>query len=105
MQTEESCSRITGVFRERLGGIQSYDAVSNVKVGLRQSAVVTKQYYQTLDFLTKELLINLIDSCRITLKKGFTGQIILGKLSFIFEVKPEHLSFTSYDIHIDDSGE
>jgi len=53
MQTEESCSRITGVFRERLGGIQSYDAVSNVKVGLRQSAVVTKQYYQTLDFLLK----------------------------------------------------
>jgi hypothetical protein len=105
-QTEDACSRITGVFRERLGAIEQKDAVTNVQTGIRQSAIITKQYYQTIDLLTKEILIGLINSCRTTFKNGFLGSVILGNgLSKIFEIKPEHFSFTDYDIHIDDSGD
>ena len=105
-QTEDACSRITGVFRERLGAIEQKDAVTNVQTGIRQSAIITKQYYQIIDLLTKEILIGLINSCRTTFKGGFLGSIILGNgLSKIFEIKPEHFSFTDYDIHIDDSGD
>lgn len=105
-QTEEQCSRITGVFRERLGQIEQKDAVTNVQTGIRQSAIITKQYFQIIDLITKEILINLINACRITFKEGFLGSIVLGnQLSQIFEIKPEHLSFTDYDIHIDDSGD
>jgi len=30
---EQTCSSITGVFRERLNGIEARDAVTNIKVG------------------------------------------------------------------------
>ena len=42
-RTENTCSSITGVFRERLNGIEQHDAVSNVKVGIKNSFTVTKQ--------------------------------------------------------------
>jgi len=94
------------VFRERLGAIEQKDAVSNVQVGIRQSTIITKQYYQTIDLVTKEILTSLINSCRTSFKDGFMGSIVLGnQLSQIFEIKPEHFSFTDYDIHLDDSGD
>ena len=103
---EEICSRITGVFREKLGGVEQKDAVTNVQVGIRQSTIITKQYYQVMDSMTKELLHDLINGCRISFKKGFTGSIVLGdNLIKIFEIKPENFNYTDYDIHIDDSGD
>jgi hypothetical protein len=42
---EDMASSITGVFRERLGGIQPRDAVTNVEAGMQQSYIITKQYY------------------------------------------------------------
>jgi hypothetical protein len=43
---EATCSSITGVFRERLNGINQKDAVTNVAVGQRNSFTITKQYYK-----------------------------------------------------------
>lgn len=105
--TEEVCSRITGVFRERLGGIEQKDAVSNVQVGIRQSAIITKQYYQIIDLITKEILNDLINSCKLSFKEsGFMGSIVLGdNLIKIFEIKPDNFTYTDYDVHIDDSGD
>jgi len=94
------------VFREKLGGVEQKDAVTNVQVGIRQSTIITKQYYQVMDSMTKELLHDLINGCRISFKKGFTGSIVLGdNLIKIFEIKPENFNYTDYDIHIDDSGD
>ena len=42
---EETTSSITGVFRERLNGIEQKDAVSNVKVGIQNSYTITKHIY------------------------------------------------------------
>jgi hypothetical protein len=41
---EQTASSITGVFRERLNGIQQRDAVTNVQVGINNSFTVTKQW-------------------------------------------------------------
>lgn len=60
-RNEETCSMITGVFREKLGGIEQKDAVTNVQVGVRQSTYITKQYYQNMDLLTREMLLDLIN--------------------------------------------
>ena len=54
-RNEETCSSITGVFREKLGGIEQKDAVSNVQLGVRQSTYITKQYYQMMDLITRDL--------------------------------------------------
>lgn len=105
-QIEETCSTITGVFRERLGGIEQKDAVTNVQVGVTQSALVTKQYNQIMDLITREILIDILNVAKIVFKNGLTGTIILGeRLNKIFTALPEHFTTTDYDIHITDSSE
>jgi hypothetical protein len=39
---EATASSITGVFRERLNGIQQRDAVTNVQTGINNSFTITK---------------------------------------------------------------
>ena len=105
-RTEETCSNTTGVFREKLGGIEQRDAVTNVQVGVTQSSYVTKQYYQVMDLLTREILIDILNISKIVYKNGISGSIILGeRLNKIFTALPEHYSFTDFDIHITDSSE
>jgi hypothetical protein len=103
---EETASSITGVFRERLGGIEARDAVANVTMGMQQSYIITKQYYQIMELLTREILIDSLNLAKIVYKKGLTGILILGENKRkIFTALPEHFSFTNYDIHIIDSTE
>ena len=105
-QTEDICSSITGVFRERIGGIEQKDAVTNVQVGIKNSAIITKQYFQVMDNITTELLIDSLNMCKISYVDGMVGSIIMGdKMQKVFTVQPEHFSFTDYDVHIADSGE
>lgn len=100
-RTENTCSSITGVFRERLNGIEQHDAVSNVKVGIKNSFTVTKQYYQQMDLLTNELLIDCLNTAKIVYKKGITGALILGDKSVkVFTALPEYFTVTDFDIHI-----
>jgi hypothetical protein len=103
---ENTCSSITGVFREKLGGIEQRDAVTNVEVGVRQSTYITKQFFHMMDLLTREILIDILDVAKVVFKKGVTGTLVLGeKLNKIFTALPEHYSFTEHDIHITDSSE
>jgi len=103
---EEQVSTITGVFREKLGGIEQRDAVSNIQVGVRQSSFITKQYYQIMDLMTREILIDILNVCKIVYKNGISGTLVLGEnLNKIFTALPEHYSFTDFDIHIIDSTE
>ena len=104
-RVEETTSTITGVFKEKLGGIEQKDAVSNVKVGVQQSFQITKQYYQVMDLMTREILLDLINLAKSVYKKGLTGTLILGdKLNKIFTALPEHYTVTDFDIHITDSA-
>lgn len=102
---EDTASSITGVFKERLGGIQQRDAVANVEVGMQQSYIITKQYYQVMDTLVAEVLTDCLNLAKKVYKKGFTGQILLGNYKEIFTLPPEHYSFTDFDIHLADSAE
>lgn len=102
---EETASSITGVFRERLGGIQQRDAVANVEAGMQQSFIITKQYYQVMDTLVSEMLTDALNLARKVYKKGLTGQLILGDKKEIFTLMPEHYSQTDYDVHLADSTE
>ena len=105
-RVEETCSAITGVFKEKLGGIEQKDAVTNVQVGVRQSSYITKQYYQVMDLMTKEMLLDILNLAKIVYKKGFSGTLILGeRLNKIFTALPKHFTVTDYDINIADSAE
>lgn len=103
---EENASSITGVFQEMLGGIQQRDAVSNVKVGIRQSTLLTKQYFHAMDLMFKEINYDCLNNAKLAWKKGVTGTIVLGpKLVKTFTALPEYYTVTDFDIHIQDSTE
>lgn len=103
---EEQVSSITGVLSQALGNIQQRDAVSNVKVGVRQSTMLTKQYFSAMDLMYKEVNYDLLNSAKIAFKKGIKGTLILGdKLVKVFTALPEYYTMTDFDIHIQDSSE
>lgn len=102
---EDTVSSITGVFRERLGGIQQRDAVANVEVGMQQSYIITKRYYNAMDTLVSEILTDCMDVAKSAYKKGITGQLILGDRKEFFKILPEYYTTTSFDIHLADSAE
>lgn len=103
---EQQASSITGVFPEKLGGIQQRDAVSNVKVGIRQSTLLTKQYFSAMDSIYKEANYDLLNLAKIVFKNGITGTIINGtKLNQIFTCLPQYYTMTDFDIHIQDSSD
>ena len=98
---EDQVSSITGVFRERLNGIQQRDAVSNIEAGARNSYIITKPFYQQMDTLAIDILSDCLDMGKIVWKNGLTGTIILGdKLQRVFTALPEYFTHTDYDIHI-----
>ena len=103
---EMTCSSITGVFREKLGGIEQRDAVTNVQVGIRQSTHITKQYFYMMDLMTREMLLDILDMCKVVYKKGITGTLVLGdRLNKVFTALPEHYTVTDFDIHISETSE
>ena len=103
---EQQASSITGVFAEKLGGIQQRDAVSNVKVGIRQSTLLTKQYFSAMDLMYKEVNYDLLNLAKIVFKNGIAGTLINGtRLNQIFTALPEYYTMTDFDIHIQDSTE
>ena len=102
---ENTAMQITGVYRERLGGLQPRDAVANVETGLQQSFIVTKQYFRAMDHIEKEILLDMLNVAKIVYKDGISGTLILGNQRKIFTALPEHYTLTDFDIHIRDSQE
>lgn len=103
---ENEVSSMTGVFKQQLGQIETREAASNVKYGARQSTVLTKQYFNAMDLIFKEVNYDFLNLAKIVYKDGFTGAIVLGeKLSKIFTALPEHYTVTDFDVHIQDSSE
>lgn len=103
---ESTVSSITGVFRERLNGIEQHDAVSNIKQGVNNSFIVTKHYFQQMDLITCEILLDCLNQAKKTYKNGLTGTLILGDTQQqIFTALPENYTITDYDIHIISSTE
>lgn len=102
---EDTVSSITGVFRERLGGIQARDAVANVEAGMQQSYIISKQYHQAMDTIISEMLVDALNISKKVFKKGRVGTLLLGNYKDIFTSLPEDISFTEYDIKLADSQE
>lgn len=103
---EQTTSSITGVFRERLNGIEQRDAVTNIKQGVANSFTITKPYFQQMDLITCEILLDSLNQAKIVYKNGLQGTIILGdKYQQVFTALPEHFTLTDYDVHVISSTE
>lgn len=103
---EQTASSITGVFRERLNGIEQRDAVTNVKIGQSNSYIITKQYYHQMDLIVNEMLLDCLNIAKIVFKNGLEGTLILGdKYEKVFTALPEYFTLTDYDIRITTSSD
>ena len=103
---EQTTSSITGVFRERLNGIEARDAVTNVQIGQKNSFVVTKQYYHQMDLVVNELLLDCLNLAKIVFKNGLIGTITLGdKRQRVFTALPEYFTLTDHDVRVITSSE
>ena len=101
---EQTCSSITGVFRERLNGIQQRDAVTNVQTSVNNSFIISKQWYQQMDTMVEEILLDALNEAKIVFKNGLTGTLILGdRRQRVFTALPEYFTISDYDIHITNS--
>lgn len=99
--TEATVSSITGVFRERLNGIEAKDAVTNVKIGQNNSFIITKQYNHQMDLIVNEILLDSLNLAKIVYKNGLEGTLILGdKYQKVFTALPEYFTLTDHDIRI-----
>ena len=93
-------------FAQKLGQIQEREAASNVKVGIHQSTLLTKQYFHAMDLIQREACYDLLNLAKYVFKNGLTGTIVLGeRLVKTFTALPEHFTMTDFDIHIADSSE
>ena len=98
---EATTSSITGVFRERLNGIQQRDAVTNIQQGVNNSFTITKPIYQQMDLVACEIISDCLNQAKRTWKKGLTGILVLGdNQQKVFTALPEDFTFTDYDIHV-----
>ena len=103
---EQTTSSITGVFRERLNGIEQRDAVTNIKIGQNNSFIITKQYYHQMDLVVNEVLLDCLNLAKVVFKNGLKGTIVLGdKYQKVFTALPEYFTLTDYDIRILTSSE
>ena len=103
---EQTVCSITGVFRERLNGIEQRDAVTNIKQGAQNSFIVTKQYYQQMNLITAEMLSDALDVAKEVYKNGLTGTLILGdKYQKFFTALPQYFTLSDFDIHVVTSTE
>lgn len=105
-QVEQVASSITGVFRERLNGIEQKDAVTNVKIGQNNSFIITKQYYHQMDLVVNEMLLDCLNVAKVVFKNGLTGTLILGeKYQRVFTALPEYFTVSDHDIRITTSSD
>ncbi len=101
---EQQTSGITGVLPERLAQYEQRDAVSNVQLGVKMSGMLTKQYFEAMDIMYKEVNYDLLNLAKMVYPDGLTSTIVLGdKYSETFKALPEHYTITDFDIHIEDS--
>lgn len=99
--TEATVSSITGVFRERLNGIEARDAVTNIKIGQNNSFIITKQYNHQMDLIVNEILLDSLNLAKEVFKNGLEGTIILGdKYQKVFTALPEYFTLSDHDIRI-----
>ena len=98
---ENTVCSITGVFRERLNGIQQRDAVSNIQQGVTNSFTVTKPYFQQMDLVVNEILLDSLNKAKVVFKNGLIGTLILGEhQQKLFTALPEYFTLTDFDINV-----
>lgn len=100
---QQQVSMVTGVLPEALAQYEQRDAVSNVKLGVQTTMLLTKQIFKAMDTVYKEANYDMLNLAKLVWPNGITGTIVLGNYSKLFTALPKYYTITDFDIHIEDS--
>lgn len=100
---QQQVSMVTGVLPEALAQYEQRDAVSNVKLGVQTTMLLTKQIFNAMDTVYQGANYDMLNLAKLVWPKGITGTIVLGNYSKIFTALPQYYTLTDFDIHIEDS--
>ena len=100
---QQQVSMVTGVLPEALAQYEQRDAVSNVKLGVQTTMLLTKQMFKAMDIVYKEANYDMLNLAKLVWPNGITGTIVLGNYAKIFTALPKYYTVTDFDIHIEDS--
>jgi len=95
---------VTGINRHMYAAAEQRDAVSNVKTGIRQTSLITKDLFELVFDSRKHVLSDLLNQAKITYKYGKKGSYIIGHRNVLFDVIPENYKFTDFNIHVVNSS-
>ena len=94
----------TGVTDPMLGQIEEREAVENVKTGIRQVSLITLNIFDLLGGVKRRVLKSLIDSAKISYRKGKVGSYKVGPTSIAFKIDKSDFSWTDYNIQVTTSS-
>jgi hypothetical protein len=97
---ENQANTITGVTKQMLAQIEEREAVSNVKTGIVQASLVTKDMMDLHKTVRVHMLSDLLDWAKHSFVKGKKGSYILGQNIVAFHAAPEYFRHSNFDIHI-----
>lgn len=97
---EKQADIVSGVNRYMYQAAEQRDAVSNVKVGIKQTSLIMKDMFELLYTSRCNMLSDLINNAKTCYKKGKRGSYIVGHRTHLFEIMPENFCFTDYNIHV-----
>lgn len=87
---EDLAGRIIGVNRQRMGAIYQRDGKANTENAVMQSALSTEPIFAEHDEITRQLLEDVLDACKVAWKNGYTNSYISDQyLQQIFTFAPE----------------
>lgn len=95
---------VTGINRYMYQAAEQRDAVTNVKTGIRQTSLITKDLFELVFDTRKFVLTDLLNQAKITYKTGKRGSYILGHRNMLFNASPDNFRFTDFNIHVVNSS-
>jgi len=102
-QLDEEVTKITGVTPQMLGQIEQREAVSNVKQGMIQSNLTTKNLFEHNDLVMKHILNDLLVMTQKVFEDSpvpFVGSYPERSTQAIFKILPKDFTMTDYNIHV-----
>lgn len=99
-QVERQADIIAGTNPQMLGNIQEREAVSNVRVGIKQSMMINQPLFEMFRGNQNRIMGSLVNMAQMSYKNGKKISWIAGGESFVFDLLPDKFAFSDYAIAI-----
>lgn len=101
---EQNATFVSGTSPQSLGQIEEREAVSNVRVGIKQTSFITKPLRDKFRYLLNQLMTDMVNNSQLAWSDGKKGSYIIGDTHLVSFTLPEKKLLSSYNVTIVDDG-